>query len=150
MTNLTTIPDVGEVIMQNNKDRVPLYQLLAQKFQEYAVHKDSDNEVQETLNVNNDIEELVYQYMPAGNGVDYGTRIDLDFSDETLLIFNAQFHHYDNDGNPGDWTSHTITVSPARSLVKDIEVSVTGEDRDEVIFYLYNLFYDALMTKVAV
>jgi hypothetical protein len=88
--------------------------------------------------------------MPAGNGVDLGTKIDMDFSDHTGLIFYVQYHHCNCDGTPGDWTSHTISVVPSRSLTKEFDLTVTGEDRNGCIFWLYNTFYDALLTRVMV
>ena len=90
--------------------------------------------------------------MPAGNGVDLGTRIDLTLSDETVLVFHAKFHHLDQDGMPGEWSEHTIVVEPPSSLANEIDVKVFGctnyADQEDINFLMYSLFYDALTTKI--
>jgi hypothetical protein len=129
-------------------ETIPLYQLLARKLQSRLVYEDDGTS--EHSNLACEVEELVYQYMPAGNGVDLGTKIDMDFSDHTGLIFYVQFHHYNDDGTPSDWTSHSIAVVPSRSLTKEFDLTVSGEDRNGVLFWLYNTFYNALMAPIMI
>src|SRR5208283_5262110 len=57
--------------------------------------------------------ELVKEHMPSGSGIDCGTTIDFVASTPEKLVFNASYHHMDQNGFYDGWTDHIITVRPS-------------------------------------
>ena len=75
--------------------------------------------------------------MPSGSGVDSGTKL-LDNSTPDRLVFQADFHHMDENGFYDGWTEHQIIVTP--SLAYGFNVRITGRNRNEIKDYLADLF----------
>lgn len=92
------------------------------------------------------INELVSRHMPSGSGWDSGTKLDHERSSPERLVFYGGFHHMDEHGYYDGWTEHTITVRP--SLVCEIELTISGRNRNEIKEYLANLFNAALCAQV--
>lgn len=91
--------------------------------------------------------ELVKRYMPSGSGVDAGTTLDFDASNEDRLVFATSFHHMDEHGSYDGWTEHKVIVTA--SLAFEFNVRITGRDRNEIKDYLAELFNHALHTENA-
>ncbi|MDP2676471.1 MAG: hypothetical protein Q8O83_02185 [bacterium] len=92
------------------------------------------------------IEELVRNRMPNGSGFDHETSIDLIHSTGEKLVFFTAFHHMNENGFYDGWTNHTITVTA--SLNNQINVRVSGENRNEIKDYIEEIYYDALTNEV--
>ena len=82
------------------------------------------------------LEDLMEE-MPSGSGVDSGTKL-LDSSTPDCLIFQADFHHMDENGFYDGWTEHQIIVTP--SLAYGFNVRITGRNRNDIKDYLADLF----------
>lgn len=80
--------------------------------------------------------------LPSGSGINCGTKIDLDKSTGDKLVFNMSFHHMNDGGYYDGWTEHVVTVKP--SLQFDIELSISGRDRNQIKEYLYETYRLAL------
>jgi hypothetical protein len=89
---------------------------------------------------------LVEAYMPSGGGIDDGTKIDLDASTHTRLVFTTAYHHMSANGFYDGWTEHTVRVVP---LFTGFAISISGRNRNDVKFYLEQTFEDALMRIIA-
>lgn len=87
------------------------------------------------------IKQLVKDYMPSGGGIDDGTRIDLDRSTGSKLVFTTNFHHMDESGMYDGWTEHTVTVRPSFG---GIELTISGRNRNDIKDYLHETFEYAL------
>jgi hypothetical protein len=84
------------------------------------------------------IERLVKQFMPRGSGFDSGTKIDLDRSHASKLVFETAFHHMDENGFYDGWTEHTVTVTPA--FVGDFDIRISGQNRNDIKEMMYQDF----------
>jgi hypothetical protein len=87
------------------------------------------------------IESLVRDHMPSGSGIDCGTKIDLERSNEHALRFSFSFHHMDEHGYYNGWTEHQLVVKPA---FQGLSLHITGPDRNQVKEYLYEVYSQAL------
>lgn len=92
------------------------------------------------------IEELVYQFMPRGSGVDNGTKFDFEKSTPEKLVFDFGYHHMDEHGFYDGWTEHTLTVLP--SLQFGVDLKISGRNRNDIKDYLYDLFHHAISIQV--
>jgi hypothetical protein len=90
------------------------------------------------------IEQLL-TLMPSGSGWDMGTKIDLDASHATKLVFYGEYHHMNDGGYYDGWTAHTITVTPS---FHGINIRVSGRNRNDIKDYLAETFDYALCTYV--
>jgi hypothetical protein len=89
---------------------------------------------------------IVKEELPGGSGIDCGTKIDLDKSTGDKLVFNVAYHHMNDGGYYDGWTEHVVTVKP--SLMFDIELSISGRDRNQIKEYLYETYQCALTEGV--
>lgn len=100
------------------------------------------------------LSEIERNYLPSGSGIDNGCSIDLDMSNDNLIVINSSYHTMDENGYYGEWVPFTVTVKP--SLVGEIELYIKGpfssvRDAGEMLKeYLYDVFYNALTDKVDV
>ncbi len=93
------------------------------------------------------LEKMVYETMPSGSGFDSGTKLDFERSNaEQKLIFHTSFHHMNDGGYYDGWTEHTVTVRP--SLFHDIDIKISGRDRNEIKDYIHECFDIALRESV--
>ncbi len=91
-------------------------------------------------------EKLVDDYMPHGSGFDDGTKIDFDRSTPDKLVFYTSFHHMDENGMYDGWSAHEVIVKP--SLAFDLDLKVTGRDRNDIKDYIAQAFQECLTIAV--
>jgi hypothetical protein len=84
-------------------------------------------------------------HLPHGAGFDNGTTIMLDHSDECMMAFETSFHHMDDNGMYDGWTEHKVFV---RSAFNGFEIEITGDDRNDILDYIAEVFECALSTKL--
>ena len=61
-------------------------------------------------------------------------------------MFRVDFHHMDDNGYYDGWTEHVVTVKP--SLCFDIEISVSGRNRNGIKEYILDTFHHLLIILV--
>lgn len=94
-----------------------------------------------------DVYDLVDNYLPSGSGFDGGTMIDdWEKIKPEKLVFYTQFHHMDENGVYDGWTEHTVTVTP--SLVYGFNLRISGPNRNEIKDHIHDVFYEALNQEV--
>lgn len=118
--------------------KMPLYQLIATTIQAHencAVNGNSEWKIRhrETLDY------IERNFLPSGAGIDSGTRIDFDRTTGDKLILTFGFHHMNDGGYYDGWTEHSLTVRP--SLTQEIDLNISGRDRNEIKEYLYDTYY---------
>jgi hypothetical protein len=91
--------------------------------------------------------ELERDYLPSGSGVDNGVAFDRSRSTEQCLVFTTAFHHMDENGFYDNWTEHTIRVRP--SFSNDLDISVSGRDRNDIKEHLRSLMHESLIVAVS-
>lgn len=93
------------------------------------------------------IYDLVREHMPRGSGVDEGVKIDLwAMTNPERLVFSLSYHHMNGHGFYDGWSDHSVIVKP--SLIHEIDVRITGQNRNDIKEYLTELFTNALMKEV--
>lgn len=120
---------------------MPLFRVLAQVCANLRHAQSAEN----TVWINKwgaTAKELVKEYMPSGSGFDDGTKIDLDSSDDTTLVFETSFHHMDEHGGYTCWTEHKVHVRP--NLAHGFDVRVTGSNKNEIRDFISETFHYAL------
>lgn len=85
--------------------------------------------------------------LPSGSGIDSGTTLDKDESNERKLIFDCSFHHMNDGGYYDGWTDHRIIVTPS---FDGIDLRITGRDRNEIKDYLHETYHYALTQEVEI
>jgi hypothetical protein len=126
----------------------PLYREFAKRINQLSNCITSGN-TEWRQRAEDDIEQLVKQFMPSGSGIDCGTKIDIDAClrhDGEHLVFTLSFHHMNESGMYDGWTEHAVIVKP--SLWHEFDLTVTGRDRNEIKEYLGDVYYHALMQLV--
>ena len=89
---------------------------------------------------------LVKKYMPSGSGLNSGTQIDLSLSKPNKIDFDTSFHHMDGNGFYDGWTDHSVTVTP--DFVSQINLRITGRNRNDIKDYLHDVFLTALTREI--
>ncbi len=91
--------------------------------------------------------EKLSQYLPSGSGVDSGTKIvGINVNGRQKIVFSCDFHHMDSETGCYDgWTHHYITVRPTFA---NIDVTVTGPNRNDIKDYLGELYHQALSQEI--
>jgi hypothetical protein len=89
---------------------------------------------------------LAAEHLPNGSGVDSGSQIDWDKSSAQMIVINTSYHHMNEHGMYDGWTEHQVCVTA--SLLFDLNIRITGEDRNEIKEYLHEIFNEALMREV--
>jgi len=74
---------------------------------------------------------------PSGSGIDAGTRL-LAESTEEHLQFAVDYHHMDDGGCYDGWSEHVLHVTP--SFVLGFNARFTGPDRNQIKEYLYDVY----------
>lgn len=80
--------------------------------------------------------------LPSGSGIDCGTKILLDECREDKIVLLCEFHHMNENGFYDGWTEHKIIITP--SLVSDIDIHITGKDRNHIKEYLADTYNGVL------
>lgn len=84
------------------------------------------------------IENLVRTALSSGSGLDDAPEIDFDKSTENKLVFNFGYHHMSDHGYYDGWTYHQLIVTA--SLCFDIDLRITGKDKNSIKEMLYEQF----------
>lgn len=77
--------------------------------------------------------------LPSGSGIDRGTQILEDESIEERIKLGFSYHHMNDGGYYDGWTEHTLTIRP--SLVHQIDLKISGSDRNQIKDYLYEVYH---------
>lgn len=83
--------------------------------------------------------------LPRGSGFDSGSSFDINASRTDRLIFNTSFHHMNEGGYYDGWTDHSVVVRPT---FDGFTVHVTGRNRNEIKYYIADMFHDILSDYV--
>ncbi len=113
--------------------KTPIFQSIAKKIQARQNCINSKN-YSKWCKHENAILDLIKQTAPSGSGIDCGTKIELDLSNENKLVFNLSYHHMNENGMYDGWTEHQVIVTP--SLTQQFQIRITGKDRNEIKDYL--------------
>lgn len=117
-----------------------LYSLIARRL--IAMNNCAEKNDQEWLRRHREvIEEVTKSFMPSGSGVDIGTKFDSQ-SRPDRLVFNAPYHHMNQDGMYDGWTRHQIIVTP--SLAFGFDLRITGRNRNDIKDYYSQIYHAAL------
>lgn len=84
---------------------------------------------------------LAKSALPHGSGIDYGTQIVIDASNESKIVLYTSFHHMDEHGGYDGWTEHKVIVTPS---FQSFDISISGRNRNGIKDYLYETFDGAL------
>ena len=76
---------------------------------------------------------------PSGGGIDSGTEFNWDKSSPYKLFFIVDFHHMNDAGYYDGWTNHEVIVTP--DLAMEINLRITGKDRNYIKDYLYDVYH---------
>ena len=79
----------------------------------------------------------IIQNAPSGSGIDSGTQLGDESTDEKLVFVTA-YHHMNEGGMYDGWTEHVIRVKPC--LVFGFQMKIGGRDRNNIKDYLYEVF----------
>ena len=98
-----------------------------------------------------DLETLVKEWMPRGSGIDCGTKLDVEKSTRTKLVFTFDYHHMNEDGYYCGWSSHKLIVTPT---FDDFDLKIIGQhpskqkhQTDWFHDYLYDTYRHALQSR---
>ena len=134
--------------------KIPVYKFISRKLQQIKNleaflerSKPGDvSQIQKKIQIcEEELEQCIKKYFPSGSGFDAGTKL-LDKSTPEKLMFQADFHHMDDNGYYDGWTEHVVTVKP--SLCFDIEISVSGRNRNGIKEYILDTFHHLLTILV--
>ncbi len=84
--------------------------------------------------------------LPSGAGFDNGSKILVDESSSNRIVFETAFHHMNEHGFYDGWTNHTVIVRP--DFVLDLDVSVKGNNRNQIKDYIAEYFQQILLNEV--
>lgn len=90
--------------------------------------------------------EKLLQLLPSGSGLDRGVQLIDDECKSNRLVFQADYHHMNENGFYDGWTEHRIVVTP--SLEYGAVIRITGRDRRDVKQSLHELFHQAMFQQV--
>lgn len=116
----------------------------------YFISQFLENAKSNTVNTDYeyDLETLVKGFMPSGNGIDCGTKLDIEKSTPTKLVFTFDYHHMNEHGFYCGWSNHKLIVTPR---FEDFSMRIIGQhpsrqrwDTDWFHDYLYNTYRYAL------
>lgn len=79
--------------------------------------------------------------LPSGSGIDNGTQYDIVECNSEKIVFLTAYHHMNENGFYDGWTEHKIIVRPS---FDDINIRITGRDRNAIKDYLHDVFYHVL------
>lgn len=123
----------------------PLYHHIASIFNALQNCRKSSNEFAATHESN--LIQLVSDFMPHGSGIDCGVKFLEEESSSEKLVFSFGFHHMDENGMYDGWTEHKLIVKSC--LLFDLNLKITGRDRNQIKEYLHEIFSHALNDEIA-
>ena len=126
----------------------PLSYLIASRLNSIRFIEKHSGRAQEPVidRLEDEITRMVKAFMPSGSGVDSGTTIDMEQSNDRKIVFNTAFHHMDEHGGYDGWTEHTITF---HATFSSPNISISGKNRNDIKEYLADIFENAFNQKVA-
>lgn len=84
--------------------------------------------------------------LPHGSGIDCGCKIDREKSGSKKVVITFDFHHMNNAGYYDGWSSYRLTVTPV--LWGDFYIKITGQNKNYIKDYLYDLFDSVLSEQI--
>ena len=87
----------------------------------------------------------VKDHLPSGSGFDNGTRIDMERSNASRLVFDTAFHHMHESGMYDGWTDHRVTVRPS---FLGLDITISGRERNQIKDLIADAFLTALSEEV--
>ena len=130
---------------ESTNKKVPLYRALVSAVVARANCEKNGNTEWE-IRHRKRIEVLCARLLPSGSGLDNGCQFDLGASNEKQLVIHTAFHHMNDMGMYDGWTNHTVRVRA--SLLSEIDVTVSGRDRNGVKDYIGDRFDFAMRELV--
>lgn len=94
---------------------------------------------------NETLDNIEKDLLPSGSGIDCGTTIDRDKSNDDVIVLNTSFHHMNDAGMYDGWTEHVVTIRPA---FRGIDITVSGRNRNDIKDYLLEVFDSSLTDAV--
>lgn len=110
------------------------------------VHNLQNHDHDQWLIVRDDIDEFVKKIFPHGSGFDTGTKLDWDKSTPDKIVFNADFHHMDDNGYYDGWSEHTITVRSCMQFGFNLKIG--GRNRNGIKDYISEIFDHILNSEI--
>ena len=126
--------------------KTKLYQELASRID--AMARCENTEKHEWFKKSEDLINKIMETAPSGSGIDNGTTLDLDKSTGEKLIFIFGYHHMNEAGYYDGWSEHTLIVKP--SLQFGIDIRITGQDRNDIKDYLYQVYEPWLNQEIEI
>ncbi len=83
--------------------------------------------------------------LPSGSGIDHGTAIDLDASNDSRIVLQMDYHHMNENGYYDGWTSHKVTITPT---FEGFDIAISGRDRNQIKEYLADTLHHALSRTI--
>lgn len=99
---------------------------------------------EKSVNVREALELYVRRNGPSGSGLDVGTRI-LDNSTQDDIRLYCEFHHMDQHGGYSGWTQHMLRVQP--SFVGLMSLHVGGRNRNGIKDFLHDTYHSWLSSE---
>ena len=79
--------------------------------------------------------------LPSGAGLDAGSKIYRDNTNEAEIFIKTSFHHMDDAGGYDGWTDHLIKV---RATFLGVKIDISGQNLNGIKKYLGDVFGDTL------
>lgn len=84
--------------------------------------------------------------LPHGSGFDSGCKIDIDNSTDNKIIIYTSYHFMNESGMYDGWKDYKITITA--SLCNDFDLTITGSNRQDIKYYMYETFDYLLREEV--
>ena len=116
-----------------------VYQGIANKLQAIAYLENKNSCLnKQFIDIHQDAIDEIMSTAPSGSGFDSGTELNREETRCNRLVFNTSFHHMNECGMYSGWSEHSVIVTP--DLTTDIDIRVTGRNRDEIKDYIAETF----------
>lgn len=89
------------------------------------------------------LKKIEKELLPRGAGFDSGTVIGLCHQEETVFL-HTYYHHMNDVGYYDGWSRYTIICKPS---FLGINVEVRGENRNDILDYIHDVFYECLVAE---
>ena len=86
--------------------------------------------------------DLLEAELPHGSGIDSGTKVNREKSNNVRLVLETSYHHINGNGFYDGWTDHTITIKP--SLTYGFDMRISGTNRNGIKEYLGQVYEENL------
>lgn len=93
------------------------------------------------------LDRIERNHLPSGSGIDGGTTIDREVSNESKIVLRTSFHHMTEHGMYDGWTDHLIVIEA--TMLSGFHIKrVSGRNRNDIKDYLAEVFDAALREEV--